>query len=64
MSEIKHRTRQELPKARTITLPDQSYQPPKAEQGKAYDMPGASLQTVRSAFFRPINVRCQGRDQE
>ena len=64
MSETKHRTRQKLPEARTITLPDQSYQPPKAEQEKAYNMPGASMRTVRSAFFRPINVRRQGRDHE
>ena len=53
--------RQKLPKARTITLPDQDYQPPKAELEKAYDMPGASLQTVRSAFFRPINVKRRSR---
>lgn len=49
--------KRKLPKARTITLPDQDYQPPKAEHEKEYDMPGASLKTVRSAFFRPINVR-------
>ena len=42
---------------RTITLPNQSYQPPKAEQEKEHDMPGASLKTVRRAFFRPVNVR-------
>ena len=64
MSETKHRTRQKLPESRTITLPDQSYQPTKAELEKEYDMPGASLQTVRSAFFRPVNIRRQGRDQE
>ena len=57
MSETKHGTRQKLPEARTIPLPDQSYQPPKADQEKAHDMPGASMQTVRSAFFRPINIR-------
>ena len=57
MSETKHRTRQKLSKARTITLPDQSYQPRKAELEKEYDMPGASMRTVRSAFFRPVNVR-------
>ena len=56
-STVKREARQKLPKARTITLPDQDYQPTKAESEKAYDMPGASLQTVRSAFFRPVNVR-------
>ena len=49
--------KRKLPKPRTITLPDQSYQPPKAEQEKEHDMPGASLKTVRRAFFRPVNVK-------
>ena len=51
-----------LPKARTITLPDQSYQPPKAEREKEHDMPGASLKTVRSAFFRPFAVKREADD--
>ena len=46
-----------LPKPRTITLPYQSYQPPKAKREKEHDMPGASLKRVRSAFFRPVKVR-------
>ena len=50
------------PKPQTITLPDQSYQPPKAEQEKEHDMPGASLKRVRSAFFRPVKVRREGGD--
>ena len=54
--------RRKLPEPRTITLPDQDYQPPKAEQEKEHDMPGASLKTVRSAFFRPINIKREGRD--
>ena len=49
--------KRKLPKARTITLPDQSYQPPKAEREREHDMPGASLKTVRRAFFRPIKVK-------
>ena len=53
----KPRKRRKLPKPRTITLPDQTYQPPKAEREKEYDMPGASKKTVRRAFFRPVNVR-------
>ena len=35
-------------------------QPPKAEREREYDMPGASMKTVRRAFFRPINVRREG----
>ena len=54
--------RKPLPKTRTITLPDQSYQPPKAKREKEHDMPGASMKTVRRAFFRPINVRREGGD--
>lgn len=54
--------RRKLPEPRTITLPDQSYQPPKAEREKDHDMPGASMETVRRAFFRPFNVRREGRD--
>ena len=50
----KTRERQKLPKRRTIPLPEQTYQPSKAEIEKEYDMPRASLGTVRSAFFRPI----------
>ncbi|MDE0254460.1 MAG: hypothetical protein OYG32_06665 [Rhodospirillaceae bacterium] len=46
-----------LPAARTITLPHQDYQPRKAEQEREHDMPGASMKRVRSAFFRPINVK-------
>ena len=52
--------RRKLPEARTITLPDESYQPPKAEREKEYDMPGADIEAVRSAFFRPINVQREG----
>ena len=54
--------KRKLPEPRTITLPDQSYQPPKAEQEKEHDMPGASKKTVRRAFFRPVKVRREGGD--
>ena len=47
---------------RTITLPDQSYQPPKAEREKEHDMPGASMKKVRRAFFRSINVKREPAD--
>ena len=54
--------KRELPKPRTITLPDESYQPPKAESEKEHDMPGASLKRVRSAFFRSVKVRREPTD--
>ena len=54
--------KRDLPKPRTITLPDQSYQPPKAAREKEHDMPGASLKTVRRAFFRPVNVKREPAD--
>ena len=53
---------QKLPEPRTITLPKETYQPPKAEREEEHDMSGASLKQVRSAFFRPINVLRKGRD--
>lgn len=62
MTEKPRKRRRKLPEPRTITLPDQTYQPPKAEREKEHDMPGASLKTVRRAFFRPVNVRRQDDD--
>ena len=53
----KPRKRQKLPEPRTITLPEETYQPRKAEQEKEYDMPGAGLKAIRRAFFRPFNVK-------
>ena len=38
--------KRKLPKPRTITLPDQDYQPPKVEREKEHDMPGASFKTA------------------
>ena len=54
--------KRKLPKARTITLPRETYQPAKAEREKEHDMPGASLKTVRCAFFRPFNVKRESAD--
>ncbi len=42
------------PEPRTISMTPPDYQPPKAEQEAEIDMPGASRETVRRAFFRPI----------
>ncbi len=54
--------KRKLPKPVTIREPDRDYQPPKAEREREHDMPGASLKTVRRAFFRPVNVRREGVD--
>ncbi len=40
-----------------IALPPNSYQPSVAEQRQAHDMPGASPERVRRAFFSPVVVR-------
>ena len=48
--------RVELPEERSIDLPPRDYQPTKAEKEEAFDMPGADVETVRSAFFRPIRA--------
>ena len=42
---------------RDIALPPRDYQPSKAEREEECDMPGADLETVRRAFFRPIRVQ-------
>ena len=52
----KSRKRQTLPKPVTITLPDNKFQPRKADMEREYDMPGASLEQIRRAFFRPVKV--------
>ena len=49
--------RRELPAAGEIDMPPHDYQPTKAEKEREYDMPGASLATVRRAFFRPFRAR-------
>ena len=40
--------------ARTINMPKSDYQPGADEKKQEVDMPGASLETVRKAFFRPV----------
>ncbi len=46
--------RVELPEEREINLLPRDYQPTKAEKEEAFEMPGADVETARSAFFRPI----------
>lgn len=50
----------DIPAEREVTLPPRDYQPTKAEQEKEYDMPEASLKTIRRAFLRPFNVKREG----
>ena len=45
------------PAEASITLPPRDYQPTKAEKEQEFDMPGASLATVRRAFFQRVKVR-------
>ena len=44
-------------KRREITLPPRDYQPSKAELQEEFDMPGADMDAVHRAFFRPVSVR-------
>lgn len=52
----KDKQRQKLLEPHTITLPGRNFQPRKADMEREYDMPGADMETIRSAFFRPVNV--------
>ncbi|MDE0006480.1 MAG: hypothetical protein OXQ29_27645 [Rhodospirillaceae bacterium] len=51
-----------IPEARTITLPDKDFQPSKADMEAEYDTPGASLDTIRAAIFRPFNIKREDPD--
>ena len=53
----KPRSPKDIPEEREITLPPRDFQPTKAESEKEYDMPGAGIVTVRSAFFRRVRVK-------
>ena len=41
---------------REIVLPPSDYQPTKAELEQEFDMPGADMETIRRAFFRPTKI--------
>ncbi|MCY3672105.1 MAG: hypothetical protein OXH14_13665 [Alphaproteobacteria bacterium] len=49
-----------LPEPRDLPLPAKDFQPSKADMEEAYDMPGASMEAIRSAVFRPFNIRRDG----
>ena len=46
-----------LQEARTIELAPSDYQPSKAELEEEIPLPGASVEEVRRAFFRPFKIR-------
>ena len=46
----------DLPNPAEIKLPPRDYQPSKAELEEEVDMPGAALETLRQAFFRPVKI--------
>ena len=48
----------------TIILPPRDYQPSKAEHEAEVDMPGASVNTVAKAFFRPVTVTVKAVQKE
>ena len=41
---------------REIEIPPDDYEPTKAELEEEFDMPGADMETVRRAFFRPTKI--------
>ena len=49
--------KEELPETRTVTIHPHTHQPSKAEKEEEINMPNASIETVRNAFFRPIKVK-------
>ena len=59
---MSNRTKQQ--KRREIAMPPRSYQPSRAELREEYDMPGADLETVREAFFTPVQINEKDRKQK
>jgi len=56
----KEKSKQPLPEPGTLTLPAKDFQPSKADMEAEYDMPGASVETIRSRVFRPFNIKREG----
>ena len=54
--ETDHDVRKPVRQERTIAMPQRGYQPSKAEKEEAIDMPGADMETVRNAVFRPVKI--------
>ena len=56
----KKKSREPLPDPRYVDVQPTDYQPNKAEVEAETDMPDASRETVRRAFFRPILPKHKG----
>lgn len=41
---------------REVAIKPSEYQPSKAELEEEYDMPGADMETLRKAFFKPLKT--------
>lgn len=47
---------QETHEKRQVAVKSSDYQPSKAELEEEYDMPGADMETLREAFFKPLKT--------
>ena len=43
-------------KKASVDIQPPSYQPTVQEMNEEFDMPGASMETVRKEFFKPLNT--------
>ncbi len=43
-------------KQASLKVKPPTYQPTKKEMNQEFDMPGASMETVRRAFFKPVDT--------
>ena len=44
-------------KQASLDIKPPTYQPTKEEMNQEFDMPGASTETVRQAFFKPVKEK-------
>ena len=51
---------QPIPEPRTITLPRKDFQPSKSDMEREYDMPGLSLDEIRSNIFSAFQHPVRG----
>ena len=46
-----------MAQTRRVTLPPRDHQSPKAELEDEIDIPGADMETLRKAFFGPVEIK-------
>ena len=46
----------DMPENSEVRVKPSDYQPSRAELEEEYDMPGASMETLREAFFKPLKT--------